>query len=730
MTIEELIACTRNLEASVPKITGAFCDFDRIRAQYNQGQGRQATVVVGTIKAGKTTLVNALIGHDLLPRGSGVKSLVLTTISNDVSNHYEIQLRSIQGILQTLRHDFRILGCEFVPPGGGGPELIADIDNQSQRLVRSMEQDGRFNLETGLDSSQAIIHTAYVRIQKTLAGLKLLFRDFDQETVDNFTNYRPIIKTVQERDYFQRATGSLDLAALTEIVKLKVPYQGRLDPSVQIIDCQGSDSLNPLDISSVRSAFYLADRILYVINSRLGLRQGDRDLLRTIRNSKLTCPIHLAINVEHFEPRTVDDITSSCLTIKKEFETLIGRSAIDVYPVSALVELHQSLKTERPEEILGHWQVPHRWELNDFLARNFIAMAKVLAPGSSDPQADEAALLPILISHAAETASAILARDKDFGVSLTPWQQAELARMLQHVGSDEQKRLNASYQKMIDQVFAPSQNLYGITSGFLNSGSKAFFTAHPYDLNEIAVLDVARIYNFGSNQFLQEWLHLNLRLKDMVVPEILTALRHDLTNSAKALLRFAEQFLLNQCNVSRAKSFEFSQKSFDQFSEYLNQLLASLPTPDFVEPILIHDFRRAAVYAEVMTKNFWQKILDKASKQKNQQSKVKSLSDRCLQKIYELHFIAGKEYYELSLRSAQENYKFQYAYAVIEKALATLERTILSWVDGAIADQAKSALRQHPLLEPVERELVEKYLTQIEGFARSELQSRRPDKNP
>jgi GTPase SAR1 family protein len=292
-TIDELITRTHNLEKSMPQLTGAFADFSAIRSGFSQAQGRKATVVVGTIKAGKTTLVNALVGHDLLPRGSGVKSLILTTISDDPRNEYEIQLRSLEGIANTMQHDFRILGTDFSARATNCGDLVNWTEDEYQRLLRSMKQDGRFNLETGLDSNQTIIHTAFVRIEKTLAGLKKLTAEFDKETLKHLENYCPIVKKISESEYFSRVANSVDLASITELIKLRVPFMGRLDRAVQIIDCQGSDSLNPLDISSVRSAFYSADRILYVINSRLGLRQGDRDLLRTIRNSRMSCPVLL-----------------------------------------------------------------------------------------------------------------------------------------------------------------------------------------------------------------------------------------------------------------------------------------------------------------------------------------------------------------------------------------------------------------------------------------------------
>jgi hypothetical protein len=133
--------------------------------------------------------------------------------------------------------------------------------------------------------------------------------------------------------------------------------------------------------------------------------------------------------------------------------------------------------------------------------------------------------------------------------------------------------------------------------------------------------------------------------------------------------------------------------------------------PDFVDPLLVHDFKRSAIFAEVMTKNLWQRLLDKTQKEKKAASKVKPLTDRCLLRTYETHFSTAKEYYELSLRSAEENYKFQYTYRMIEQALSELEHILRDWIGEIFREQEKLTLRNRPLIDHEEREQIQHYLT-------------------
>ena len=55
-----------------------------------------------------------------------------------------------------------------------------------------------------------------------------------------------------------------------------MPFPKGLPRALSLIDCQGSDSLNPLDAADVQAIGQRADTLLYVVQSRLGLRDGDR----------------------------------------------------------------------------------------------------------------------------------------------------------------------------------------------------------------------------------------------------------------------------------------------------------------------------------------------------------------------------------------------------------------------------------------------------------------------
>jgi hypothetical protein len=419
----------------------------------------------------------------------------------------------------------------------------------------------------------------------------------------------------------------------------------------------------------------------------------------------------IAINIEHFEPRSVADIVESSSAIKRDFEKQLGRGDIPVFPINALVELHRSVGTKNSEEILGNWQVPRRQNLNDLLDQAFTDLIQTLRPLADSAEDGETSLLPIFLSHATESATSLLSRDRDFGISITQAQQIEIGRIARHMLNDESGRLKQRYQRTIDNLFTPSSELYRIVEEFLKLGSNAFLASHPYDVDNPTTLDPPRAYNYGSDQFLSEWLGLNLRLKDIVGPELITAIRQEIFQAAKVVIKFMENFLGTQCSISMLRALEFSNLCTDRFSENLNQLLATVPMPDFIEPILVHDFKRSAIFAEALTKNFWQKLVDRAKKEKRAETKIKPLTERCLLRTYEVHFNTAKEYYQLSLRSTQENYKFQYTYRLIDNSLQTLETVISGWVSQLFLEQESFTLRNQALINRGEREQIQAYLT-------------------
>src|SRR5690606_34297775 len=110
--------------------------------------------------------------------------------------------------------------------------------------------------------------------------------------------------------------------------------------SETLVDCQGSDSLNPLDFAAVDAALHRADRILYVVSSRLLLRQADRSLIKHVQRAGLAAKATVVLNVEAFEPLPPGELASLTTKMREALDAL-GASACPVVPACALLELRR-----------------------------------------------------------------------------------------------------------------------------------------------------------------------------------------------------------------------------------------------------------------------------------------------------------------------------------------------------------------------------------------------------
>ena len=65
--------------------------------------------VVGPVKSGKSTLINALIGRDLLKRGAGIITSFVTRVINNEFPHARIELKSFDEITSELKRAISML---------------------------------------------------------------------------------------------------------------------------------------------------------------------------------------------------------------------------------------------------------------------------------------------------------------------------------------------------------------------------------------------------------------------------------------------------------------------------------------------------------------------------------------------------------------------------------------------------------------------------------------------
>ena len=134
-------------------------------------------------------------------------------------------------------------------------------------------------------------------------------------------------------------TGSDNLAVYVRDISLTIDAH-RLDAGVEIADCQGSDSPNPLHMAMIQDYLARTHLIVYVISSRTGLRQADIRFLSMIKTMGIMDHILFVVNCDFSEHESLAELGR--LTDKLAAELALLKPEPDIYVFSALFNLFKA----------------------------------------------------------------------------------------------------------------------------------------------------------------------------------------------------------------------------------------------------------------------------------------------------------------------------------------------------------------------------------------------------
>jgi hypothetical protein len=133
--------------------------------------------------------------------------------------------------------------------------------------------------------------------------------------------------------------GNEDLAVYLKDVLLEIPLEG-MDGNIEIADCQGSDSSNPMHLAMIQDYLMLTDLIIYVISSRTGVRQADIRFLSMIKKMGIMDNILFVVNCDFSEHESMDELQRLIGKVREELALI--KPDPDVYTFSALFNLFSS----------------------------------------------------------------------------------------------------------------------------------------------------------------------------------------------------------------------------------------------------------------------------------------------------------------------------------------------------------------------------------------------------
>ena len=349
---EEILKAGRDFRAlfskaagAMPVADGTFDRWERTLDGIDRQIGDESfrVAVVGPIKSGKSTFVNSLFKGDYLKRGAGVVTSIVTRIHCGETLASELTFKSWDEINREIAHAAELLpGMDLAVE-----ETPFDLRKEGHRaaLAEGLEGLSRDMLITeDARNVHTVLLSSYLKGYERMEGMirpDAVTRRFEG---DDFASHR---------DY----SGDEVLAVYLKDVCLTIDTVS-WDPSVEIADCQGSDSPNPLHLSMIQDYLVYADLLVYVISSRTGLRRADIRFLTMIREMGIAENTTFVGNCDFSEHDSVENMEAIVAKITEELSLLIPEP--EVHTVSALYQLLTSLEetlSQRDRMRLEQWRL-------------------------------------------------------------------------------------------------------------------------------------------------------------------------------------------------------------------------------------------------------------------------------------------------------------------------------------------------------------------------------------
>ncbi len=287
--------------------------------------------VVGAIKSGKSTFINSWVKADILKRGAGVVTSIVTKVRKGKSHGAVVALKSWDEINYEIEkallffpdlEDMAALNNICFDINGKWFDLRRKRDRELLNSVRKLFCRADSVTATGLRQE-------FVTINQALDGFEIIRTKIQPECTK-------LVFCGDDFDKYKEFTGNDSLAFFVKDVCLNVA-DFSLDSWVEIADCQGSDSTNPSHMVQIQDYLVSSSMIIYLVSSRTGIREADIKFLNIIRNMGLIDRILFIVNLDFDEHVSLKDLIDVENRIKNDISYIKQDPAI--FTLSSLYNL-------------------------------------------------------------------------------------------------------------------------------------------------------------------------------------------------------------------------------------------------------------------------------------------------------------------------------------------------------------------------------------------------------
>ncbi len=254
---------------------------------------------IGPVKSGKSTLINSLAGADLLPTGAGITTSFPTTVSAGKSFSAQIELQPEITINEMFAQAINLLFSDDL--GDRQLSLFTPTDRlQIEGLLNHYQRHGKL-------TRHGIFNESYRLLRNLINGAEKVAEHYHNQQL-NFTINDP--GNQHYRLFIRDETLSPYLLGIKVKAVLKL-----LPPYLALRDLPGLDTPNPSHQHVIVQQLGESPALIYVISSRIGLRQADYQLLEHLRELGLEERLLFVINLdldEHQNKNELENIIERC----------------------------------------------------------------------------------------------------------------------------------------------------------------------------------------------------------------------------------------------------------------------------------------------------------------------------------------------------------------------------------------------------------------------------------
>lgn len=421
--------------------------------------------VVGAIKSGKSTFVNSLLNGDYLKRGAGVVTSIVTRVRFGNSLKAHLFFKSWDEVNEDIDQAMVLLPSAEWKTEGRRFDIREDSDREN--LASTLKSLGPDALHTdGFRNANSVLLSSYLKgyeTAKTIVSSETHDRWFDE---NQFNEHLAFV-------------GEDALAVYLHDIQLEI-NTGNLGADIEVADCQGSDSPNPLHLAMIQDYLLFTHLIIYVISSRTGLRQADIRFLTIIKKMGLLDNMLFVVNCDLSEHESLSDLTNLLERIEEELSLIKPKP--DVYAFSSLYSLFKSQQdrlTAKDEMRMAQWESEKELvEFSNRSAAQFQSNLRQKLTGERNAllvnnHIERLGILAAGLNHWAEVNWEMLTGDLDAANNVVSKIQQHQEKMDQ-IGSVIRSTLDGAAHKAKEELKADVDRFFRGRNGSVLSNAVAF----------------------------------------------------------------------------------------------------------------------------------------------------------------------------------------------------------------------------------------------------------------